>query len=210
MPNHLSRSYNYHYDDERDPFVYPGTHVLVNNFGLTNIDELSTVERQITGAAYAKLEQQPIDGNFDLNHLQAIHKALFEEIYAWAGCIREKGFISKGNSLFCAAELIVPYSNELFRKLKSESLLTGLDRKRFIERIAFYIAEINALHPFREGNGRTQRIFANQLARQAGWNLNLTRIAPDKLCDAYIESMTDDTALIALLDQSVEPTLSNG
>lgn len=207
MPNQEPRTYDYHYDDSRDPFVYPGTQTLINKFGLRDFDELSLVERQITGAAYAKLEQFPIDGNFDLEHLQAIHKALFSEIYDWAGQIREKGFISKGNSLFCAAEYILPYSQELFSKLHKERLLVGLNRTEFIGRVAFYIAEINALHPFREGNGRTQRIFANQLAKQAGWNLNFVSISPDVLCNAYIESMTNSSTLIALLDKSV--TLNN-
>lgn len=205
QPSHPSHSRDHDPDDPRDPFVYPGTHLLVNEFGLKDSDGLSAVERQITGAAYAKLEQCPIDGCFDLEHLRSIHKTLFGEIYSWAGCIRSKGFISKGNSLFCAAEFIEPYSSELFGRLQGENLLAGLDRERFIERIAFYISEVNALHPFREGNGRTQRIFANKLARQAGWNLNLASTDPSDLCNAYIAAMSDDSTLIALLDKSVAP-----
>lgn len=154
MPNAQERNYDYHYDDTADPYVYPGTNVLKNKFGLTDFEELSAVERQITGATFAKLEQFPIDGSFNLQHLQDIHKALFGEIYDWAGNIRDKGFISKGNTLFCAAEFIAPYSDDLFSNLQSENSLIGLDRDSFIERISFYIAEINALHPFCEGNGR--------------------------------------------------------
>lgn len=196
------REYDYVYDAD-DPYVYAGTKVLVNKLGLHDFDELWDAERAITGVAAAELEESPIFGNFDLAHLQAIHRALFSEIYEWAGNIREKGFISKGNSLFCAAEFIVPYSDDLFKKLKDENYLRDLKRDEFIERMAFYISEINALHPFREGNGRTQRIFANQLARQAGWNLNFTAIEPERLCDAYIASMTDDSDLVALLKETV-------
>ncbi len=128
---------------------------------------------------------------------------MFGDVYDWAGTIREKGFISKGNSLFCAAEFIIPYSDDLFSKLKAENYLRGLDREEFIRCMAFYITEINALHPFREGNGRTQRVFINQLARQAGWNLSYTTVDPEDLCDAYIVSMTDTTDLIELLNETV-------
>jgi cell filamentation protein len=200
MPS--KKAYDYVYDAD-DPYVYKGTNVLINKLGLTDFDELWNAERAITGVAAAELEEHPVKGNFDLEHLKSIHKALFWEIYEWAGTIREKGFISKGNSLFCGAEFIVPYSDDLFAKLKSENYLRGISRDEFIARIAFYIAEINALHPFREGNGRTQRIFANQLARQAGWELNLKIINPDELCQAYIESMTDISRLITLLRNTV-------
>lgn len=196
------KTYDYEYDSN-DPYVYAGTKVLRNKLGLRNFDELWDVERAITGVTAAELEANPIDGQFDLAHLQAIHEALFRDIYDWAGTIREKGFIAKGNSLFCAAELIIPYSDDLFSRLKAENNLRGLDREEFIRRVAFYISEINALHPFREGNGRTQRIFANQLARQAGWELNLKTVGPVRLCDAYIESMTNLDDLIELLEETV-------
>ncbi len=196
------KTYDYEYDSN-DPYVYAGTKVLRNKLGLRDFDELWDAERAITGVTAAELEANPIDGEFDLAHLQAIHKALFSDIYDWAGTIREKGFIAKGNSLFCAAEFIVPYSDDLFAKLRAEDYLRGLEREEFIRRVAFYISEINALHPFREGNGRTQRIFINQLARQAGWNLNYTAVDPERLCDAYIASMTDTTELVELLDETV-------
>lgn len=196
------KAYDYEYDSN-DPYVYAGTKVLRNKLGLRDFDELWDAERAITGVTAAELEANPIDGKFDLAHLQAIHKALFGEVYDWAGSVREKGFIAKGNSLFCAAEFIIPYSDDLFSKLEAESYLRGLNRDEFIRRVAFYISEINALHPFREGNGRTQRIFINQLARQAGWSLNYTTVDPEVLCKAYIASMTDASSLLALLNDTV-------
>lgn len=199
----MSNPENYNYEDD-DRYVYADTDVLVNLFGIRNWDELSAVERSLSGLRYTELEENPIQGDFDLDHLCAIHKHLFGDIYPWAGRIRTKGFISKGNSLFCSPDYIPSYSEDLFGKLKAENYLTGLSRKDFIKRIAFYIAEINALHPFREGNGRTQRAFANQLARNAGWELNLSNIDPDEFRDAYIESMHVSTDhLEALLDQHV-------
>lgn len=196
---------NYSYEND-DRYVYSGTDVLVNRFGIKDWGELSTVERALSGVRYAELEESPIEGGFDLDHLCAIHEHLFGDIYPWAGKVRTKGFISKGNSLFCSPEFILPYSEDLFAKLKAENYLAGLDRDSFIRRLAFYIAEINALHPFREGNGRTQRAFANQLARHAGWELNFSEINPDELRDAYIESMhVSADHLETLLDQHIEP-----
>ena len=195
--------YSYESDDR---YVYSGTDVLVNLFGIRDWKQLAEVERSISGVRYAELEESPIPGDFDLAHLCAIHKHLFGDIYPWAGKVRTKGFISKGASLFCAPEFIVPYSGELFARLRMESHLKGLGKEGFIGRVAFYIAEINALHPFREGNGRTQRAFANQLARNAGWELNLSDIDPDVLRQAYIESMHVSTDhLEELLRSSVTP-----
>jgi cell filamentation protein len=207
MPELNDNLYDYCYDSD-DPYVYEGTNTLVNRFGLIDSRELSQAERAITGVATAYLEANPIRGNYDLDHLKAIHRKLFEEIYGWAGRTRKKGFISKGSSLFCAAEYIEPYAVDLFQKLKTEKYLQDLDLETFAERMAFYIAEINALHPFREGNGRTQRIFINQLARQAGWELNLSAVSPDALLDAMIASMTDTSPLVKLLRETITvPTL---
>ena len=195
----------YRYEDD-DGYVYSGTDVLVNLFGIRDPARLSEVERSISGVRYAELEESPMPGGFDLDHLCAIHRHLFGDIYPWAGKVRTRSFIAKGSSLFCSPDFIVPYSDELFARLRGESFLRGLGRGDFIERLAFYIAEINALHPFREGNGRTQRAFANQLARNAGWELNFKDIDPGELRQAYIESMHVSTErLVGLLDSSVTP-----
>ena len=197
------QDYDYSYD-ENDAYLYSGTDVLVNNFGIKDRKELSEIERAITGARIAEIDIHPILGCFDLDHLCAIHKALFEGVYPWAGKIRTRGFISKGNSLFCAPEFIVSYSDDLLGKLNEDGYLKELCREDFIKKMAFYCAEINALHPFREGNGRAQRVFANQLARSAGWELRLYTIDPNELCEAYIESMHVSTDhLEQLLDVAV-------
>lgn len=99
----------------------------------------------------------------------------------------------------------MPYSDDLFAQLKAENYLQNLKRDDFIKRAAFYISEINALHPFREGNGRTQRIFIRQVAKQAGWNLNFTSVDPASLRNAYIASMASTTMLEMLLEQTVKP-----
>ena len=199
--------YTYEADDG---YVYPGGDVLINRFGIRDEGRLAEVERAISGVRYAELEERPIPGGFDLDHLRAIHRHLFGDIYPWAGKIRTRGFLSKGGSIFCLPEFIPSYAEELFGNLAKERHLQGLGREAFVERMAFYIAEINALHPFREGNGRTQRAFANQLARNAGWELNLKDIDPRELCDAYIESMHRSAGrLEALLREHLRPVANS-
>jgi cell filamentation protein len=184
--------YDYSYDSD-DEYLYPDTDVLINHFGIKDYKVLAEQERLISGVRIVELDSMLIPGSYDLAHLCSFHKFIFGDIYPWAGKPRTKSFISKGKSLFCAPEHIVSYAHDLFTKLESEHYLAELEKFLFIKRIAFFIAEINALHPFREGNGRAQRAFANQLARNAGWELNLREIDPKELCDAYIESMHADT-----------------
>lgn len=189
----------------QDPYTDSKTGVLCNKLGLRDPDELHDAERAIVGVTLAEQEEYPVSGNYDLEHLQSIHKALFDHLYQWAGDLRKNVFISKGNSLFCSAEFIMSYSVDLFAQLKAENYLQNLKRDDFIKRAAFYISEINALHPFREGNGRTQRIFIRQVAKQAGWNLNFTSVDPASLRNAYIASMTSTTKLEMLLEQTLKP-----
>ncbi|MGR6981909.1 Fic/DOC family protein [Testudinibacter sp. P27/CKL/0425] len=141
-----------------DPFTDENG-VLVNKLGIKTQAELELKERDITHLKAMKLEHSPIKGKFDLAHLQAIHKHLFGDIYAWAGQIRD-GYLQKDGQDFTLGYRIVPESQKLFEKLKKENYLrSGLDNERVSNRLAYYLGEINVIHPFRDGNGRTQRIF---------------------------------------------------
>jgi fido (protein-threonine AMPylation protein) len=67
---------------------------------------------------------------------------------------------------------------DIFRALRDESLLRGLPRGVFTERLTLYLGEVNAVHPFREGNGRAQRAFFDQPASEAGFTLNWQHLGP--------------------------------
>lgn len=184
-------------------YCYPGTDVLINKFGIHNANELHNLERQITSARAMELEYTPVQGKYDLAHLQQIHKRLLGDLYSWAGQIRDVR-IAKGN-MFCYPEYIRPMADEIFTRLLGDKHLKNLKRTAFIEQLAYYMGEVNALHPFREGNGRTQRIFFTQLAREAGYNLNLARIDKSQLLQADIASMAGSYgALEALLNTHLE------
>lgn len=185
-------------------YCYPGTDVLINRYGIHDAAKLYAMELDITHIRAAELSTRPVKGNYDLKHLQMIHKKLFGDIYPFAGKIRDVR-ISKGN-MFCFPEFIKPMAEDIFDKLARDQYLKGLDQDTFIDRLSFYMGEVNALHPFREGNGRTQRVFFTQLAQDAGHNLHFERMDKDELLQADIAGMAGDySKLKAILNKHIEP-----
>ena len=135
--------------------------------------------------------ENPIQGTFDLAHLQAIHHHLFQDVYEWAGQLRTVD-ISKGSSRFGNCGMIESYLGQQLDKISGESFLIGLPPERFIERQAHYMAEINAAHPFREGNGRVQRAFCAQMAEQTGYFMDFNEVGREEMYAAMIASFHGD------------------
>jgi cell filamentation protein len=163
-------------------YEYPNG-VLRNKFGITDATLLQQAEATFTAVRSGELNSQPLPGQLDLDHLKAIHRYLFQDIYEWAGEIRQVD-ISKGNSLFAHFGYIESNAQTLFGRLAQEQHLRGFAISQFAQRAAYYLGEINVLHPFREGNGRTQRIFCTDLARQAGYRLDWSQITAQQMLDA--------------------------
>jgi cell filamentation protein, protein adenylyltransferase len=185
-----------------DPYADPVTGLLRNKLGLITAGELETAEREITHAALIFLKEAPVLPDYDLGHLCAIHRRIFADIYDWAGQLRTVA-IAKG-SWFCLPQYIESSAAEIFRALRGESLLRGLPRDLFTERLAYYFGEINALHPFREGNGRAQRAFFEQLAGDAGFILDWQHLDADRNIAASAAIMHGDPALMRkMLDELV-------
>ena len=183
---------DYHYEYEHDRiYCYPGTDVLVNKLEIRNRDDLFNAERDITGLRLLQMKEKPVRGKFDFNRLLRIHKRLFDDLYPWAGKIRTVN-ISKGNQ-FCLCQNIMQQMTELMNELLNENCLADYkDKKHFSERLAYYLSEINAIHPFREGNGRTQREFIRELAWHDGWLLDLSDVTQDEMIEASVESFNKD------------------
>lgn len=158
-----------------DPYVYPGTQVLKNKPGIRSEQGLAVYEYEQTAFRIDELREKPIAGRFDLNHLKAIHKHLFQDVYAWAGEVRSV-LITKGGSQFAAPAFIEGYAGTLAAALAKENHLKGLEKSAFVDGLARHFSEFNAVHPFREGNGRATREFFGQLARNAAYELNQTQI----------------------------------
>lgn len=171
------------YEYERDNYYcYPDSPVLRNELGIKDEKELAEAEREITSLRIAKLDSEPLEGELDFDYVKRIHKYLFEGIYEWAGETRRTD-ISKGN-IFCQHELIEVNAEVLFNQLKSEGFLADLGEDDIIVRLAYYLGDLNTIHPFREGNGRVQRIFIRELASRAGYLVNFDGITPKEMIEA--------------------------
>lgn len=173
-----------------DPYTDPVTGVLRNKLGLSTAGELEAAEREITHAALILLRESPVRPSYDLPHLSTIHQRIFGDIYDWAGKIRTIA-IAKG-SPFCLPQYIETSGVDIVRALRGENFLRDLDREPFVARLAYYLGEVSAVHPFREGNGRTQRAFFEQLAHDAGFTLAWQHLDAARNIEASVAIMRGD------------------
>jgi cell filamentation protein len=178
---------------ENDPYVYPGTRTLRNRLGITDAQLLDHAERSLVTQ---RLSQPVPKGSFDLAHLRAIHRHLFQDIYDWAGQLRTVE-ISKGGSQFQFRQYIQTGMSDVHRRLTRAGFLKRLPASEFAREAGIIIGDINYIHPFREGNGRTQAQYLQQLAEQAGYQLDFRRIEPGKWIEASKASHMADYSLMA-------------
>ncbi|MCE7006178.1 Fic family protein [Kibdelosporangium philippinense] len=122
-----------------------------------------------------ELARSVLPDEYNSEHLQAFHRHLFQDVFDWAGQFRTVD-ISKDGARFAHYAFLDDQVSEVLARLEADDWLTGLSRERFVARLAFYYGEINARHPFREGNGRTQRAFLRQLSASAGWHLDWSEL----------------------------------
>ena len=191
------------YEARNSIYCYKESDVLVNKFDIRDNKKLEEKKRKIVLAKLYELRQNNRIGDFDVNHFVGIHKFLFEDIYPFAGLFRTEN-IAKGNFSFAEWEYIEDELKRILDQLKEENYLQNLDREMFIKRLSYYMAELNVLHPFREGNGRTIREFIRQLAYKNGYVLNLKNIKPKDMLDACIRSVVDTTDLENIISECLE------
>lgn len=186
--------------ENTDPYLYPGTDVLKNRRNICAAEILAQFEAEATSRRLVQLINSPMPGRFDTAHLQAIHQHIFQDVYVWAGQFRIVN-ISKDGHLFGAAAFIEPTLDGLLRQLYAENYLRGADADAFAKRAGLYLGEINAVHPFREGNGRTQREFIRELALDVGFTIDWSRIQRDRMTAASRLSFQtgDNSGLAALI-----------
>ena len=137
-------------------------------------------------------------GSLSYEYYLLLHHHLFQDVYEWAGLVRTVR-IAKENSTFCYPEHIEREMRKLFDGLLAYGELAGLDSRHFADKAAAFIAELNAIHPFREGNGRTQLSFLVELSERAGHPLNLDRLDPPAILPATIISFSGDTRPLAYI-----------
>ena len=178
-----------------DPYLDPVSSVLRNVLGITDPGELAQVEAALSASRLIDLERRRLPGSYDLDHLRAFHRYILGDVFAWAGELRTVS-IAKG-SLFCLPQHLVTAGADVFGRLAAADRLRGLNREQFIGRTAEFLADVNALHPFREGNGRAQRAFFSQLAHDAGHHIDWIRMDPERNIAASAAARHGDLAPLA-------------
>ena len=191
------------YESKNSVYCYEGTNTLVNKLNIKDSIALENYETSVVGLKLMALNKEGITGNFDVKHFISIHKFLFEDIYPFAGLFRTEN-IAKDYFQFAEWEYIESELTRLLNELKNENFLIGLSKDEMVKRLAYYWAELNVLHPFREGNGRTTREFLRQLALKNHYILNLQNVDSKALLDASIKSIIDTSELEKLLYQCLE------
>jgi cell filamentation protein len=173
------------YELENDPYLDRSSDILKNLLEITNAEELAKAEGDITGVQIASLAERPVEGNFDLEHLQTIHKHIFGSIYPWAGEFRTVE-LSLGSTRLASVEYLTRAANDVLEPLVADRLLTDLSDEDYPFQLAHYYSEVNLLHLFREGNGRTQRAFFSLLAAQSGRRIAWAEMDPEENIQASI------------------------
>lgn len=188
------RKHDYEYEFD-SYYCYPGSNVLINKLNITDEQLLEKAERDITYLRALEAAKEHIPGSLDAEHLKRMHRFLFRDIYDWAGKTRQVN-ISKGNP-FCQVPFIDEQLDRVMDELKKEDYLMNVkDPKALAGRFAYYLGEINAIHPFREGNGRTQRMFIEHLAHRLGYRLDFSRISREDMIVASNKAFHLDYAML--------------
>ena len=183
---------------------YPGTTVLVNKYGIRQQKQLDEVEALVVSTQTIEFELSPFPEPLSFDYYKRLHAFLFDQLYDWAGIIRDVD-LSKQHTRFCPAKEIVSLADRVFSRAAEMNYFQGLNRQPFIQEAADFYTSINCLHPFREGNGRTQRVFFRELARRAGYTLDYSAVDPDILMLATIHAASgvQDT-LLQVFDEMIQ------
>lgn len=186
----------------QDPYIDQSSGCLHNLLGIKDSEELSKAETALVLNRCYELElaslDKAVDKEFDFQHLKHIHKHLFQDVYEWAGQVRHVD-LAKGETRFLPHSLIEQAAHHTFSGLKEQNYLKGLAPVDFSRSAGYYLGEINHIHPFREGNGRTQREFINQLAHHNGYHIEWKNVTQKQMIEASIEAVRGNIKHLAVL-----------
>lgn len=179
----------------------PDFSVLRNKLDIRDAATLEQAERLLV---QQRMEEGAPRGDFDLVHLKAIHGHLFQDVYDWAGQVRTVE-IHKGGSQFQPVPYIETGMADVHKRILAAREFRGLGRDDFAEQAGKIMGDVNYVHPFREGNGRTQLLYLKQLAGKAGLSLDLEKIDREKWMKASREAHAGD---YARMSQSIREAVS--
>jgi cell filamentation protein len=164
---------------------YPGTTVLVNKMGIREQSELDTTEEVLTTFRVVEICKEAPTEPYTFSFYCSLHRRLFGDVYQWAGQVRTID-ISKKGTTFCPAAELPELGEKLFQRLAALNEFRDLPKAQFVDEVAEFYHDLNMLHPFREGNGRTQRLFFTLLIERAGYSIHFDEHDPDDLMVATI------------------------
>ena len=187
---------------------YPGTRCIVNYFGIKDRPQLKALDKRISSYRTAELLAHPLSMPVGFDYLKALHAQLFGDIFPSAGMIRRSTM--QKHTEFCLPEYIESSAKVHFDKLRDEKYLCGIsDIDEYINALAYYMGEMEALHPFMDGNGRSSRLFFHMLSLNAGYEIGWGSADPDHFLEANVAALDGDyQALMDVLEEIVIP-LSN-
>ena len=174
---------------------YENSSVLINKFDIRDEKELEMMERNLTSYLMAQATIEIPFENVDFDFYKNLHKYIFNEIYDWAGTIRKVDMSKKGTK-FCPVQEIEERAKIIFDRLKAQNFLKDFDGDEFINEFVDLYCELNYLHPFREGNGRIQRLFLLMLLNSMGKHIEFKEIDADLLMIATIKSVNGDLFML--------------
>ena len=174
---------------------YENTSVLINKFDIRDENQLNALEQSITSVLIAKASIEIPFEDVDFEFYKSLHKYVFSDIYEWAGEIRSVNISKKGTN-FCPVEKIEGNGLRIFNNLHKLNFLRGLEGDEFTDKFVELYCELNYLHPFREGNGRIQRLFLSMLLKHNGKKIDFTEIDEDLFMIATIKSVSGDIFML--------------
>lgn len=177
---------------------YPGGAVLINKYDIRDEQQLSDVETLIVSSKAAQFELSPLPGTLNFEYYKSIHHFLFGDLYEWAGQVRTID-LSKQGTKFCPAAEIEERAALVFGRLQSANYFKDCSLQEYVSEFVDLYCATNELHPFREGNGRTQRVFLTQFIRSIGYDIDFSDIDGDLLMFATIQAASGVTDLLCEL-----------
>ena len=194
------------YGTGQDPYCYPHSTTLRNCLNIHDQEELISAERELTLLATDGIQFAPPP--YDLAYLQALHHQLFADLYPWAGELRTID-IAKGETRFCHAARIKPEARKYFDYLAKRQYFTDLGRDALIEVVAEFYGDLNVVHPFREGNGRAQRLLFEHIIINCGYEISWQGMDSEEWLRANIAAYhCDYRPMIDIFGRCIGKTLS--
>lgn len=190
-------------------YYVEGGDALKNKLKITDPELLRQVEEDCFSDVAADIVNEFVrNKTFDFEFLKTLHGKLFGKVYYFAGKVRTVNITKQNSSIpFCYADFIEQEAERIFSDLKSKNYLEGMPKKVFVEEIAELAMNLNALHPFREGNGRTSRLFLQLLAYNAGYLLDYSLVTHNEIVEADRRAFLGDDSLLKAMYEKIVDTI---